>query len=113
MTKEQTAYADLLNTLGSDVPDRPADWWLVLELRRQRREAVRSTGHAECPWDGCRKTVAYKGPMDGEDFAVLWEHIATVHNYSVNSASAAARVAWDLDAWGFESETYAEGRVAA
>ncbi|MFH8805313.1 hypothetical protein ACH4F6_38195 [Streptomyces sp. NPDC017936] len=94
MTKEEAAYAATLNLFGSDIvaPQSPtAD-----TLRGLRRAAGLSVGIAYCPSLGCTEPFPHGGPVDGEGFARLWEHLITAHDYSVNAASNAARYAWGL-----------------
>ena len=96
MTTEETAYADMLNLLGSDVLDpRPEgpDEALVDMLGAARRRAAHSTGpHADCP--SCYWSVRCAGPDDGEHFADLWEHLITRHGADPRFADEPARVAW-------------------
>lgn len=96
MTKEQTAYADTLNLIGSDVLDpRPEslDGLLVDTLGRERRLAAHSTGpHADCP--RCWWTVPCGGKSDGEHFADLWEHLIARHGADPRYADEPAREAW-------------------
>lgn len=96
MTKEETAYADTLNLLGSDVLDpspESEDGLLVDTLARERRLAAHSTGpHADCPH--CYWTVPYGGPTDGEHFADLWEHLIVRHEMQTWIAAAPAQTAW-------------------
>lgn len=96
MTKEETAYADTLNLLGSDVLDpgpKGLDWELVDTLGRERRLAAHSTGpHADCPH--CWWTVPCAGPVDGEHFADLWEHLITRHGIDTWTAAAPAQIVW-------------------
>ncbi len=95
MTKEETAYADTLNLLGSDVLDpRPeSDWLLVDTLGRERRLAAHSTGpHVDCP--NCWWTAPCDGLTDGEHFADLWEHLIVRHGLETWIAAAPAHTAW-------------------
>jgi hypothetical protein len=96
MTKEETAYADTLNLIGSDVLDpspEGRDWELVDALGRERRLAAHSTGpHADCAY--CYWTVPYNGATDGEHFADLWEHLIIRHGFDVRVAFSPAQLAW-------------------
>lgn len=109
MTKEQTAYADTLNLLGSGVldpsPESP-DSLLVETLGRERRLAAHSTGpHADCP--SCYWTTPYGGPDDGEHFADLWDHLVARHGHDARYAEEPARRAWRNPAMEFEKVTAA------
>ena len=96
MTKEQAAYADTLNLIGSDVLDpNPygADALLVDTLGRERRAALHSTGpHVDCSY--CWWTIPCAGRDDGDHFADLWEHLITRHGIDTWVAAAPAQVAW-------------------
>lgn len=96
MTTEETAYADTLNFVGSDVLDpspEGTDWELVDALGRERRLAAHSTGpHADCPH--CWWTVPCDGLADGEHFADLWEHLITRHGIDTWVAAAPAQMVW-------------------
>lgn len=96
MTKEEIAYAALLNLIGSavlnpSVPD--GDWELMDTLGQERRRAAHSTGpHADCPH--CWWTIPCGGPKDDEHFADLWEHLITRHGADIRYADEPARKAW-------------------
>ena len=96
MTKEQTAYADTLNLIGSDVLDpnpKGEDGLLVDTLGRERRLAAHSTGpHVDCPH--CWWTTPCGGLLDGEHFADLWEHLIVRHGMETWIAAAPAQMAW-------------------
>lgn len=109
MTKEQAAYAATLNLIGSDVLDsRPGSWdgILVDTLGRARRTAAHSTGpHVDCPY--CYWTTPYGGPVDGEHFADLWEHLIIRHGKDVRAAEDPARIAWNRPVLEHEGATAA------
>lgn len=94
MTKEQAAYADTLNLLGSSVPDPVEDVVLVTTLAGERYAALHpDEPHVHCPH--CWWTTPYGGAVDGEHFLALWEHLITRHEVDVWLATAPARDAWD------------------
>ncbi|MFD8226922.1 hypothetical protein ACFV16_22425 [Streptomyces massasporeus] len=96
MTKEQAAYAAALNLAGSDVLDpKPGgqDGLLVGSLGMLRRAALHSTGpHADCSY--CWYSTPCGGPLDGEHFADLWEHLIVRHGLDTWVAEAPAQMAW-------------------
>lgn len=100
MTKEETAYADMLNLLGSGIvldPDSFEDAPLRLFLGDLRFEALASVmppgPKVRCP--KCPQPFLYDGPMDGEHFADLWVHLITRHHVDVRAAEDPAQRAWD------------------
>lgn len=96
MTKEQTAYAAMLNLLGSGIPDPVDDALLRRTLDDLRYEALASDmppgPKVRCP--SCPTPFAYDGPVDGEHFAELWEHLITRHHYDPRNAEDPAQRAW-------------------
>lgn len=97
MTKEETAYADTLNLLGSgDVLGSVDDTPLRLTVEDLRYEALASTmppgPKVRCP--RCPTPFAYDGPTDGEHFADLWEHLISRHHYDPRNAEDPAQRAW-------------------
>ena len=97
MTKEETAYADALNLLGTGfTPISSDDVPLLLTLEDLRFEALASTmppgPKVRCP--RCPQPFAYNGPLDGEHFAELWDHLGAVHHYDPRQAELPAKSAW-------------------
>lgn len=93
MTKEETAYADTLNLLGSDLMDPDSNLDVIHALDNERRAAEasvpRCVGCALCSF-----TVPYEGPTDGEHYADLWEHLIARHRIDADGASAPADWYW-------------------
>lgn len=98
MTKEDTAYADTLNLLGTGaVLDLIDDAHLRLTLEDLRYEALASHlppgPKVRCP--KCPQPFSYGGPLDGEHFADLWAHLIARHGYDPRNAEDPAQRAWD------------------
>jgi hypothetical protein len=93
MTKEQAAYASMLNWLGSGVLDPARDAELIETLGREHRVAEHSAGPCvDCPH--CWFTVRYAGPADDEHFAGLAVHLTGRHGLDAWTADAEATDAW-------------------
>lgn len=98
MTKEEIAYAAALNVLGTGVVLGSADDTpLLLTLEDLRYEALASVmppgPKVRCP--RCPTPFPYGGPLDGEHFADLWEHMINVHRVDVRQAELPAQSAWN------------------
>lgn len=93
MTKEEETYVSTLNLLGTVVLDPEEDWHLIYDLGQMRRTAAHSAGPCvdcrDCFW-----TTPYGGPMDGEHFADLWEHLIKRHRVETWMADTVARNVW-------------------
>lgn len=97
MTKEQAAYAAALNLIGTGVLDWTADGSLVLTLGNLRFEALASA-MPPGPKVRCRRCPTpfpYGGPLDGQHFADLWEHMIIKHGCDPREAELPARSAWN------------------
>ena len=96
MTKEETAYAETLNLLGSDLPAPTRDAPLIRTLGDLRFEALASAmppgPKVRCHY--CPEPFPYDGPAGGEHFADLWEHLITRHRVDPRAAEGPAQYAW-------------------
>lgn len=95
MTREETAYADTLNLIGSDPLVEPRDHDLLATVEHERRVAEASVPRrVECGrcWGF---VVPYEGPMDGEHYAELWDHQIAVHHVDPVEADRHVRSDWD------------------
>lgn len=92
MTKEEAAYADALNLIGSGVLSPDTDIALMDTLGKMRVQAGLTRPYVRCLY--CQDTVPYDGAADGEHFADLWEHMIARHGFKTWVAEGPARNAW-------------------
>lgn len=94
MTKEDDVYIGTLNLLGTVLPDPARDYDVENAVARERGRAANSVrGYVQCPF--CSGTVPYDGPLDGEHFADLWEHLISRHEVEAFVAHCPALDAWE------------------
>lgn len=94
MTKEEAVYAATLNLIGSDVPDpvREPDLAGVLDRLHARAETS-AARHVVCP--GCPREFVYDGPVSGEHFAEMWDHMIVSHGIRPQAAALPVQHAWE------------------